>query len=686
MRRFITVLTLLATQVICGEISNIIWLGSEHEYFDREFIFRLKDTKSEGAFREYLDNNDIEIISEINNYGGGLIFVPEDQDVYDVRLSIHNLEYIRWCEPNLVYRTFATFPNDEYFTGNLPVGEDYNHQWGLHNTGQDPPDGHVDADMDIPEAWDYGTGDPNLLIGVLDSGFPVNGAGNLLHPDLDDISRFVVGPNFYSTDINDLAQDLLGHGTHVAGIIAAEANNGIGVAGINWHSRLMAIGVTNDGSGMISPTAIVSAIDYAILSDVDIINCSWGGGYVSDIHEAILRANDEDILIVCAAGNCLPGDADCLELGVFFPARLGFAADEIIIEDYMREFDWELDHIISVGASTEEDQHASYSSYNQDQENHIHVAAPGGRRSGVYEPGMPFQTDDIFSTTPPYSYNMQTDHPELSTHYSYLGGTSMAAPMVTGVLSLIKSRFPSLSNLEIKNILLESAEDISLPGYDFLTGHGRVNAFYAVAPPNSPQNLQLSGAIGSPPVLTWDMNSEPDIQGYRIYKREGNGQPFLLNTVPSSSTSYTDYTCEIGTRFDPRVYYHICAIDVSALESEPSNFVRTNVGSIHKDTSGDTDELEMPLKGILFPAFPNPFNPSTMIRYGLAESANTSLVIYDAHGNIVNTLISGHQSAGWYNVVWNGETVDGKTISAGIYFARLVAGEYSQVIKMLYLR
>ena len=84
--------------------------------------------------------------------------------------------------------------------------------------------------------------------------------------------------------------------------------------------------------------------------------------------------------------------------------------------------------------------------------------------------------------------------------------------------------------------------------------------------------------------------------------------------------------------------------------------------------------------------YPNPFNPSTTIRYGLPEEANVSLVIYDVRGQVVQTLESEHQPAGWYDVVWNGQTAEGKTISTGIYFARLVAGEYSQVVKMLYLK
>ena len=99
-----------------------------------------------------------------------------------------------------------------------------------------------------------------------------------------------------------------------------------------------------------------------------------------------------------------------------------------------------------------------------------------------------------------------------------------------------------------------------------------------------------------------------------------------------------------------------------------------------KESPGLTTRIE------LMQNYPNPFNPSTTISYGLPEESNVSLVIYDVRGQVVQTLESGHQPAGWSDVVWNGQTSDGKTISTGIYFGRLEAGEYSQVIKMLYLK
>jgi endoglucanase Acf2/PKD repeat protein len=105
------------------------------------------------------------------------------------------------------------------------------------------------------------------------------------------------------------------------------------------------------------------------------------------------------------------------------------------------------------------------------------------------------------------------------------------------------------------------------------------------------------------------------------------------------------------------------------------------------DASTSTDPLQqIPSEFVLNQNFPNPFNPSTTIRYGLPEDSRLTLIIYDLRGNVVQTLESGSKASGWYDVVWNGENVDGKTVSTGIYFARLVAGNNSQVVKMVYLK
>jgi len=121
-------------------------------------------------------------------------------------------------------------------------------------------------------------------------------------------------------------------------------------------------------------------------------------------------------------------------------------------------------------------------------------------------------------------------------------------------------------------------------------------------------------------------------------------------------------------------------------ENAFSFFMNPTPGYQNTTTGIMDDDLTIPGEMSLAQNYPNPFNPSTTIRYGLPEAAHVSLVIYDVRGQVIQTLEAGHQLAGWYDVTWNGETADGHTITTGIYFARLVAGDYSQVIKMLYLK
>ncbi|MCF7826673.1 MAG: FG-GAP-like repeat-containing protein [Candidatus Marinimicrobia bacterium] len=129
------------------------------------------------------------------------------------------------------------------------------------------------------------------------------------------------------------------------------------------------------------------------------------------------------------------------------------------------------------------------------------------------------------------------------------------------------------------------------------------------------------------------------------------------------------------------------------LRTEPSyDFVASSPGMKFILSVGSAEQVQnyinkmSPETPFIGQNYPNPFNPSTTLSYRLPESSSMSLIIYDVQGNIVSVLKSGSQSAGWYDVVWDGETSDGKQISTGIYFVRLVAGDYSQVIKMLFLK
>jgi len=212
---------------------------------------------------------------------------------------------------------------------------------------------------------------------------------------------------------------------------------------------------------------------------------------------------------------------------------------------------------------------------------------------------------------------------------------------------------------------------VALP---FLYRDGIIRIVYDNTPPNPPTGIhaEMSDNI----LLSWSENSETDMSFYVLDK--STDENFVTGQYSSISTSETSY---IDTAFEggQTLFYRLSAVDSTGNVSGYSEVISFEVVvGIENNTFPETF--------ILNQSYPNPFNPSTTIRYGLPEKANVSLVIYNVRGQIVQILESGQQSAGWYDAVWNGQATDGKTISTGIYFARLVAGDYNQVIKMLYLK
>ncbi len=272
--------------------------------------------------------------------------VPEALDLYGRDPGVD------FVEPNyLLYP--QSVPNDPYF----------DQQWGLSNTGQlvSGTTGTAGADIHALEAWQLPTGPGSVVVAVVDTGC------HLTHPDLaanlwvnagevaengldDDGNGFVddrQGWDFADDD-ND-PQDGSGHGTHVAGIIAARADNGQGVSGVARQVRVMPVRFM-DGFDTGTVADAVAAIEYALANGAQIINCSWGsGGYSASLYHAMA---DAQALFVCAAGN---NGVDTDRHG-FYPA--GFA----------------LENVISVTASDQSDEPAWFSNYGRQT---VHLAAPG---------------------------------------------------------------------------------------------------------------------------------------------------------------------------------------------------------------------------------------------------------------------------------------------------------------------
>lgn len=243
-----------------------------------------------------------------------------------------------------------------------PNDPDFSRQWGL-------------TKIKAREAWDITRGNPEVIVAVIDTGVDYR------HPDLkdniwtnttelngmpgedDDGDGYiddVRGWDFVGNDTNNPQadadpMDVYGHGTHLAGIIAAGGNNGLGIAGINWQVKIMALKVQADYEPYFEDFAIIQAIQYAIAKGAKIINCSFGGGARSDNEEnAFIALKNAGILAVCAAGND------------------GWNTDLAGQENYPSGYN--LENIISVAASDENDNLATFSNYGLTS---VDVMAPG---------------------------------------------------------------------------------------------------------------------------------------------------------------------------------------------------------------------------------------------------------------------------------------------------------------------
>src|SRR6266571_762572 len=314
--------------------------------------------------------------------------------------------------------------------------------------------------IDATRAWDITTGSDNIVVAVLDTGVQlqhedlkanawVNPSPGILGPPfVDDVN----GWNFYDDNNQTFkpgssspSEDY--HGTHVAGSIGAVGNNGLGVAGVAWHVKLMALKFLGGLQGKGSTSNAVRGIQYAIDMrnrgvNVRVINASWGGGSDSQaLRQAIADANNAGILFVCAAGN----DGSNIDYAPDFPAS------------YAPDFP----NAISVAAVSIGGSLASFSNVGH---HSVSLAAPGV---------------NIISTLPTNSGG-----------YGSLSGTSMSTPYVSGIAVLVWSREPSLTPAEVKQRIIDTSEP--LPSLVSLVARsGRASAFDAltnrIAPPKTPE-------------------------------------------------------------------------------------------------------------------------------------------------------------------------------------------------------
>ena len=330
---------------------------------------------------------------------------------------------------------------DFYQNSVLPNDALFANQWHLLNNGQ--AGGADNEDVLAPEAWDIRSTSPDVVVAVIDTGF------QLSHPDLDDnlwVNSDEIFGNGIDDDNNGYIDDIHGwnfpadsnapyantvspfdHGTHVAGIIGAEGNNGIGTAGVTWDVQLMSLDVFN-GEEYYQDLALLNAIYYAADNGADVINMSLGGKReyttladwklydpidYSNYYEALSYAVDQGATVVIAAGN---EDAHAGTANLSIPAV----------------FSSSIDGVISVAAVSNTGVLTDYTNYGS----LVTIAAPGGSHgSGA----------GILSTVP---WDMYEGKP----------GTSMASPIVAGTAALIKAENPNLTPAGIEMIITDSAK------------------------------------------------------------------------------------------------------------------------------------------------------------------------------------------------------------------------------------
>jgi PKD repeat protein len=304
-------------------------------------------------------------------------------------------------------------------------------------------------------AWDYFSTGSTVPVAIIDD------AVDRTHPDL--APNIWVNPgeipgngidddgNGYIDDINgwDVAlntndpnppNNLYDHGTHVAGIAGAATNNGVGIASIGFSVKIMAVKATNDPNSI---THGYAGLRYAVDAGAKIVNLSWGSSFFSNANQAAINyAISQGVIVVAAAGNENSSS-------MYYPAAYN--------------------GVVSVASTNQNDEKSDFSNYGS----WIKISAPGS---------------SILST---YPFN----------RYGFSSGTSMASPMVAGLLGLMKSFNPGLPNANLINCVYNTADDINQanPAFPGQLGAGRINAQKAME--------CILGSFSNPPIADFTANT-----------------------------------------------------------------------------------------------------------------------------------------------------------------------------------
>lgn len=442
---------------------------------------------------------------------------PDDNRTAIAIESLQKIGAVAYVQPNY-RRKVHNLPNDPLL----------GRQWYLKN-------------IRAAEGWQHGTGDPSVIVGVIDTGIDyqhedlqgqlwintaedLNGNGRLDSLDLNgvdddgngytddvwgwdftDAPGFPDGGDFRDPDNDPMDEYGSGHGTPIAGLIAAKSDNGIGISGVASGVRVMNLRA-GTASGFLEEDDVAEAIVYAVDNGCKIVNMSFGDVAFSYLlRDAIEYGISKGAIFVASSGNS--GNAE-----PNYPAAFS--------------------ETISVGATDSTDQLSGFSSFG----NSLNIAAPGS---------------NVFAT-------------QIGSEYGPVNGTSFSAPLVCAALALIWSQDVSMPREQVIGALYGGAQDLGFFGWDRFFGHGLIDIEKSLtigsggfaeitAPPNdggvSASSISVTGTAISPDLDSWSLAFGIGETPFELIAIATGGSTQLLNETlgiwQTGSLMDTVYTLEL---------------------------------------------------------------------------------------------------------------------------------------------
>ena len=391
--------------------------GGVSHYTVDEVVVKFRRPLRDEEILELRRQLDLSVVRKAGRLGAVYVFRSRDKTAKELMAYFRENWNPVYVEPHYLYLTNGRraqaraqaddgiTPNDTYYAA---------YQWNLPAIATE-------------RGWNLTRGSDDVVVAVIDTGVQSD------HPDLKD--RLTEGFNVISP--GQPPEDDVGHGTHVAGIIAATVNNAEGVAGMTWYTKIMPIKAL-DGTGTGSTYSVAEAVIWATDHGADVINLSLGNyAEAAFLHDAIRYAVGRGVLVVAASGN---DNTD----------RPGYPAA--------------YPEVLAVAATDPDTGRAYFSNYGD----YIDLAAPGTNIPSTYPGGR----------------------------YAALSGTSMASPHVAALIALVRAVNPALTPEEIANLLRETASDMGTPGPDPEFGYGVIDVRRAL---EKAAGLTAASEDGEPP-------------------------------------------------------------------------------------------------------------------------------------------------------------------------------------------